>query len=149
VSVRPPAAVAGALAACALAAGCGSGSTKLAPPVDRAAVAKRFAQAIFRGDTTTALALLESRQGLSDSVRRAAAPWKLHHGSLRLPASGSGSRFVFGFSGTHPHPDGRFELIRGDLVVVVGPAAVQAFTFRNLVMQFKTHHDSQLLPSDR
>lgn len=130
-------------------AGCGGRAEQPPSPVDRAAVAKSFVQAIFRGDTRTAVALLESPQALSGSVRRAAAPWKLHHGSVHLPATRTGSRFVFGFTGTHPHPDGRFELVKGDVVVVVGLSAVQAFTFRRVVTQFKTHHDSQLLPSDR
>ena len=130
-------------------AGCGGTTTPPAARVDRADVAKRFAQAIFRGNTPTAVALLESPQALSGAVRRAAVPWVRHHGDLRLPATQTGGRYVFGFSGTHPHADGRFELVKGDLVVVVGPSAVQAFTFRHVVTEFKTHHDSQLLPSDR
>ena len=142
------AAPAALIAACCL-AGCGGKAGQPAPPVDRAGVARSFALAILHGDTRAAVALLESPQALSGSVRRAAAPWAGHHASVRLPGARSGSRYVFGFSGTHPHPDGRFELVRGDLVVVVGPAAVQAFTFRHVVTQFKTHHDSQLLPSDR
>lgn len=109
----------------------------------------RFASAIFRGDAGTALALLDSRQALSASVRRAAVRWKPHHARGHLVAKQPGGRFVFAFSGTHPHPDGRFEIERGDLVVVVGPALVEAFTFRNTVTKFKSHHDSQLLPSDR
>jgi len=138
------------LAVCCLAAGCGGrAATTTGVPVDRAAVATRFAQAIFRGDTRTAVRLLESPQALSGSVRRAAAPWKRHHGDLRLPAAKKGGRYVFAFSGTHPHAGGRFELVKGDLVVVIGPSAVQAFTFRHVIAEFKTHHDSQLLPSDR
>jgi hypothetical protein len=138
------------LAGCCLAAGCG-GDAEPRPttPVDRAAVAKRFARAIFRGDTRTALSLIESAQGLGESVTRAATPWKHHHGRVRLLLDEPGGRYVLGFSGTHPHPDGRFELVRGELVVVVGPASVEAFAFRNTVTRFKTHHDSQLLPSDR
>jgi hypothetical protein len=65
------------------------------------------------------------------------------------PCSTAGGRFVFAFSGPHPHPDGRFEIEHGEFVVVVGPTLVEAFTFRNTVTKFKTHHDSQLLPSDR
>jgi len=117
--------------------------------VDRAAVAKRFAQAIFRGDSRTAIGLVESRQGLSGLVRLAALPWKRHHGSVRLLVTTPGGRYVLGFSGMHPHLDGRFELVHGELVVVVGPRAVEAFTFRDVVTKFKTHHDSQLLPSAR
>jgi hypothetical protein len=133
----------------ALVAGCGGQARAPAPTVDRTAVAKRFASAIFRGDVGTAVALLDSRQALSASVRRAAARWGPHHGRERLVAKQPAGRFVFAFSGTHPHPDGRFEIERGELVVVVGPTLVEAFTFRNTVTKFKTHHDSQLLPSDR
>src|SRR5262245_37192938 len=132
----------------ALVAGCGGKPTQHAP-VDRAVVAKRFAQALFRGDTVTAVSLLDGEQAMSGSVRRASARWKLHHAREHLVAREPAGRFVFGFSGTHPHPDGRFEVERGELVVVVGPALVEAFTFRNTVMKFKTHHDSQLLPSSR
>lgn len=138
------------LAVCCLAAGCGGkAATTTRPAVDRADVAKRFARAIFKGDTHAAVSLLESPQALSGSVRRAAGPWKRHHGELRFPATQTGGHYVFAFSGTHPHAGGRFELVKGDLVVVVGPSAVQAFTFRHVVTKFKTHHDSQLLPSDR
>jgi hypothetical protein len=137
------------LAFCCLAAGCATSATSTVTTVDRAAVAKRFARAIFRGDTRTAVGLVESRQGLSGSVRLAALPWKRHHGRVRLLVREPGGHFVLGFSGMHPHPDGRFELVHGRLVVVVGPRAVEAFTFRDVVTTFKTHHDSQLLPSAR
>jgi hypothetical protein len=132
-----------------LAAGCGGRTAPAPKPVDRASVAERFAHAIFRGDTPTAVALLDSRQALGGSVRRAAAAWKLHHAREHLVGRQPAGRFVFSFSGTHPHPDGRFEIERGELVVVVGPAWVEAFAFRNTVTTFKTHHDSQLLPSSR
>ena len=133
----------------ALVAGCGTRATVPRPPVDRVEVAKRFASAIFRGDVGAAVALLDSRQALSASVRRAAARWKPHHARERLIAKQPAGRFVFEFSGTHRHPDGRFEIERGEFVVVVGSALVEAFTFRHTVTKFKTHHDSQLLPSDR
>jgi hypothetical protein len=112
-------------------------------------VALRFAQAIFAGDTHTALGLLESPQALSSSVRSASVRWRLRGDRVLLRDAHPGGRFLFGFSGTQPHSGGRFDDLRGDLVVVVGRAAVEAFAFRNTVTTYRTHHDSQLLPSAR
>src|SRR5690348_7417424 len=112
MSARTPASV---VAICFLAAGCGSSRPVTQPAVDRDAVAKTFARAIFRGDTRTALGLIASAQGLGGAVRRAAEPWKSHHGRVRLLFKDPGGHYVLGFSGTHPHPDGRFETVRGEL----------------------------------
>jgi hypothetical protein len=151
VSARAAAGLASALAACALAAGCGEKARDepTAPPIDRAAVATRFAQAIFAGDSRAAVGLLESPQALSGSVRSAAVRWRLRGERVQLRDTHPGGRFLFGFSGTQPHSGGRFDDLRCDLVVVVGRAAVEAFAFRNTVTKYRTHHDSQLLPSAR
>ena len=81
----------------------------------------------------------------------AAAPWKTHHAAVRLPGTRSGRGWVFGYVGTHPQRNGSFEEVRGDIVVVVAPSqrgsGVEFFALRNKNVQFRTHHDSVLLPS--
>ena len=73
--------------------GCG-GTTALKTP-SRAAqrnVAGRFATAVLRGDDVGARALLvHSDDGaLASLVQWAAAPWRNHHASIRLPARRTG-----------------------------------------------------------
>lgn len=142
------------LGACCVFSACGGTDATIAPSAAaRRLVAEQFAEAIFRGDAPAAVALLASPDALSSSVSRAAAPWQAHHARLRLPGRLSGSRWVFGYSGVHPHAGGRFDEVRGDLVVVVTAvderAGVGAFAFQNTVTRSRTHHDSVLLPSDR
>jgi hypothetical protein len=117
-------------------------------------VAQHFAQAILGGDADTALALLvhPADPALSSVAMRAADAWKQDTGAVRLPGARSGRRWVFAYEGRRTHDDGRFEDVRGELVVVLsasGEAAVQFFTFRNQAVRFSTHHDSLLLPSNR
>jgi len=137
-------------------AGCGGASTASAPPetVQRD-VAERFAAAVFRGDAARARALLVSpdEAALVFLVRRAAAPWRRQHASVRLPASRIGEEWTFRYAGKRTHPDGTFETERGDLVVDVVPSpagsSVHFFGFRNVRIRFSTHHDALLLPSNR
>ena len=118
-------------------------------------VAQRFAEAIFRGKADAAITLLvhPDDPALSWMATNAAAPWKAHHAAVRLPGARSGRSWVFGYVGTHPQRDGGFEEVRGDIVVVVAASpkgsGVEFFTLRNKDVQFRTHHDSVLLPSDR
>jgi len=143
------------LAACCVAAGCrGSGSATEASVVARRDVAQRFAEAIFRGDAGAAEALVNPKDAdFSAIVTRAAAPWKARHGTIRFPGERSGERWIFGFAGTHTHKDGRFERVRGKILVVVKASSKRArvayFVVRNDDVRFSTHHDSVLLPSNR
>ena len=92
-------------------------------------------------------------EALSSRATHAAAPWRARHGTVRLPGKHSGNRWTFAYAGTHTHRDGRFERVRGDLVVVVAAtpegAGVEYFAFLNERIRFSTHHDSVLLPSNR
>jgi hypothetical protein len=118
-------------------------------------VAQRFADAIFRGNSPAATALLvkPEDEDLSSIVTSAAVPWKARHATIRLPGQRSGARWIFGFVGTHTHKDGRFERVRGKILVVVKAtskrAGVAYFVVRNDDIRFSTHHDSVLLPSNR
>ena len=146
------------LCVCCVAAGCGgstSTSTKQRSVSARRDVAQRFATAIFRGQAHAAITLLvyPADPALRWMTTNAAAPWKTQHAAVRLSMKQSGRSWVFGYAGTHRHRDGRFEEVRGDIVVVVaaspkGPG-VEFFTLRNQKIRFKTHHDSMLLPSNR
>ena len=136
--------------------GCG-GTTSLKTPstaVQRA-VAGRFAAAVLRGDAAGARALLVGgdRAALVFLVQRAAAPWRNQRASIRLPGRRTGVRWTFSYAGRRTHRDGRFETERGDLVVFVAPSAtgagVRFFGFENVQTRFSTHHDAQLLPSNR
>jgi hypothetical protein len=144
------------LGACAVASGCGESSSAKEPSVAaRRDVAQRFAEAIFRGKAEAAVALLihPDDPTLSSMAANAAAPWEAHHAAVRLPGARSGASWVFVYAGTHPHKDGGFEEVRGDIVVVVAASpkgsGVEFFMLRNTDVQFKTHHDSLLLPSNR
>ena len=146
------------LCVCCIAAGCsGSASTSAKEPsvAARRDVAQRFAEAIFRGKADAAITLLihPVDPALSWKAKNAAAPWKRHHAALRLSGARSGRSWVFGYAGTHPSSDGGFEEVRGDIVVVVAAspkgAGVEFFALRNKDVQFRTHHDSLLLPSNR
>jgi hypothetical protein len=118
-------------------------------------VAHRFAESIFRGDARSAEALLVDGNNatLSSIVTNAAVPWKARHARIRGPGERSGERWIFGFVGTHTHKDGRFERVRGKILVLVGSSAKRArvsyFVIRNDDIRFSTHHDSVLLPSNR
>ena len=91
--------------------------------------------------------------GLSHQAANAAAPWKAGAATIRLPGTHRGNHWTFRYAGTHNHPDGRFEQVRGDLVVVVGGsrnrAAVEFFALVHELKRFSTHHDSVLMPSNR
>ena len=146
------------LCACCIASGCAgtvSTSAKQQSVPARRDVAQRFAKAIFRGEAHAAITLLvyPDDQALRWMTTNAAAPWKTQHAAIRLSVKRSGRSWVFGYTGTHRYGDGRFEEVRGDIVVVVaaspkGPG-VEFFTLRNTNVRFKTHHDSVLLPSNR
>src|SRR5207247_10600942 len=86
-------------------------------------------------------------------VQRTAAPWTNQRASIRLPGRRTGVRWTFSYAGRRTHRDGRFETERGDLVVFVAPSAtgagVRFFGFENVQTRFSTHHDAQLLPSNR
>ncbi len=146
----------GCLLVALAASGCG-GTTTLRTPseVVQRNVAGRFAAAVLRGDAAGARALLvrADEAALVFLVQRAAAPWRIQHASIRLPARRTGKHWTFSYVGRRTQSDGRFETQRGDLVVVVAPSAagggVQFFAFRHVRTRFSTHHDSQLLPSNR
>ena len=136
--------------------GCGGKST--AKPPSQAVqrdVAARFAAAVLRGDAAGAGALLTGKDeaALVFLVQRAAAPWRTQHASIRLPARGTANRWTFSYAGTRTQRDGRFETERGDLVVFVAPShagpGVRFFGFKHVRTLFSTHHDAQLLPSNR
>lgn len=118
-------------------------------------VAQRFAQAIVAGDAETAVALLvrPGDSALTSTATRAAARWKQHDGAIRLPGARSGARWTFAYAGRRTHGDGRFEDVRGEIVVVLSTsskrAGVEFFVFRNRTIRFSSHHDSLLLPSKR
>jgi hypothetical protein len=142
--------------ACGTAAGCG-GSTAAEQPSVAAQrdVARRFAEAILRGDAGAARSLLvhADDEVLSALVTSTAAPWRAHHGALRLPGARAGKWWAFRYTGTRTQRDGRFERLRGDIIVLVAAssrgAAVELFAFPNQHVRFSTHHDSVLLPSNR
>jgi hypothetical protein len=144
------------VAFCSLVSACAASGSRERPSLaDRRAVAQRFAQAIVSGNAPAAVALLVHRDddALSSFVARAAAPWRAQHAALRLPAVRDGSRWIFGYAGTHTHPNGTFQQVRGDIAVTVaaarGAAAVELFLIRKTHVRFGTHHDSVLLPSNR
>lgn len=137
------------------AAGCGGAARSAPSQTLQRDVAARFAAAVFRGDAARARALLVApdEAALVFLVRRAAAPWRRQHASIRPPARRTGKEWTFRYAGRRTHPDGTFEMERGDLVVDVAPssagAGVRFFGFRNVRVRFGTHHDSLLLPSNR
>ena len=147
------------LVACMLvafaASGCaGTATTRPPSPAVQRGVAERFAAAVLRGDADGARALLVGDKAALDFlVRRAAAPWRRQHASIRLPARHTGTHWTFSYAGRRTHRDGRFETERGDLVVIVAPSAagagVRFFAFESVSTRFSTHHDAQLLPSNR
>jgi hypothetical protein len=145
-----------ALAVCCVVPGCQGSASKDAPSVAvQHDVAQRFAGAILHGDAGTAMALQEDAgdAGLSSITTRAAALWATDHGTIRGRGKRSGERWIFGFAGTHTHRDGRFERVRGHILVVLTASSKRArvayFAIRNDAVRFSTHHDSVLLPSDR
>jgi hypothetical protein len=144
------------LVVCCIASACRGSTAANEPSVPRARdVAQRFAEAIFLGKADAAVALFVHPDdgALSWLASRAAVPWKAHHGKVRLPGRRSGSRWIFGYAGTRVHGNGRFEEVRGEILVIVAASpqgvGVKFFTLRNEEVRFSTHHDSLLLPSNR
>jgi hypothetical protein len=144
------------LVTCAVSACSGTPTTTKTPsPEVQRAVAGRFATAVLRGDAAGARALLvpADDEALVFLVQRASAPWRAQHASIRLPARRAGNRWTFGYAGRRTQSDGRFETQTGDLVVLIAPstagAGVEFFAFRHVRKRFSTHHDAQLLPSER
>jgi hypothetical protein len=137
------------------ASGCGGASTSAPPATVQRDVAQRFAVAVFRGDAVRARGMLVAPEeaALVFLVRRAAAPWRLQHASVRLPARRSGGHWTLRYAGRRTKPDGSFVTERGELVVDIAPSAagagVRYFGFRNVRIRFSTHHDALLLPSNR
>jgi hypothetical protein len=136
--------------------GCGGEPLAQTPSTaEQRDVAGRFAAAVFRGDAAGARSLLvrSDESALVLLVKRAAAPWRIHHASIRLPARRAGNRWTFSYAGTRTQRDGRFETETGDLVVFVAQSATGAgvhfFVFKDVRKRFSTHHDAQLLPSNR
>ena len=144
-----------AFALCCAATGCGGHAAPSAPVTAQRDVAQRFAQAIFRGSAGAAEALLANPRaaGLSWLVTRSAAGWKAQHGAVRLPGQRAGERWTFGFTGKHTHKNGRFERLRGHILVIVEASSprprVTFFAYRTDAVRFGTHHDSVLMPSNR
>jgi hypothetical protein len=144
-----------ALALCCAATGCGGHAAPSAPLTAQRDVAQRFARAIFHGNAGAAHALLADPRaaGLSWLVTRSADGWRAHHGTVRLPGQRAGARWTFGFAGTRTHKDGRFERLRGHILVVVEASSqrpgVTFFAYRMDAVRFSTHHDSVLMPSNR
>jgi hypothetical protein len=144
------------LTTCCLASGCGEATPPEEPSLTAGRdVAQRFAEAIFqgKGDAAVALLLDADDRPLSSLATRAAAPWKVHHGVVRLRTMRSRTRWIFRYAATRTHGDGRFEQVRGDMLVVVAASSdrvgVRFFSLRNDRVRFSTHRDSVLLPSNR
>jgi hypothetical protein len=144
------------LTACSITSGCrGSAAADEPSTADGRDVAQRFAEAIFDGEGDAAVALLvdPDEEPLSSFAARAAAPWKARHGVVRLREMRSARRWIFRFAGTRAHGDGRFEKVRGDILVVVAGSSrgigVTFFSLRTHDVRFSTHHDALLLPSNR
>ena len=118
-------------------------------------VAGRFAAAVLRGDAAGARALLVrvDEAALVFLVQRAARPWRIQHASIRLPARRTGSGWSVSYAGRRTQSDGRFETERGELVVFVvqsaAGAGVRFFVLSHVRTRYSTHHDAQLLPSNR
>jgi hypothetical protein len=136
--------------------GCGGATTPGTPSTaTQRDVAGRFATAILHGDADAARGLLlhQDESALVYLVDQAAAPWKTQHASIRRPVRRAGTRWTFRYAGTRTQKDGRFEMERGDLVVFLVPSAagasVRFFGFEHVFTRFGTHHDAQLLPSNR
>jgi hypothetical protein len=146
----------GCLLASLTVSGCG-GPTTAKPPSQavQRVIAGRFAAAVLRGDDAAASALLVRTDdgALPAVVQWAAAPWKTHPASIRLPPRHTGDSWTFRYVGRIPQGRGGFETRSGDLGVVVGSSAAGAggrlFTVSHVRRDFSTHHDSQLLPSKR
>jgi len=139
----------------AVASGCGAASQHEPSVGAQREVARQFAEAVFRGQTATAVRLLADPHdpALIWLTRRAARPWKASHAAVRLPGKRAGHSWVFGYAGTRAHRDGSFEQVRGDIVVAVAAsprhARVESFALPHPTVRFGTHHDSVLLPSNR
>jgi hypothetical protein len=132
--------------------GCGGASTATVPSeAIQGGIARRFASVVLRGDAAAARALLVNpdNAALVTLVRRAAAPWRIQHAAIQRPARRAGNRWTFQYAGRRTHKDGRFETEKGALVVFLAPAGVKYFVFTDVRRRFSTHHDSQLLPSNR
>jgi hypothetical protein len=153
--VKLKAAIVLLLAAC-FASGCGAPASVEQPPFGlQRNVARQFAEAIFRGQTGEAVALLVEPhdQALTWLTRRAALPWQAGHASVHLPGRRAGRSWVFGYTGTRTQRDGSFEEVRGDIVIAVAGSSrrmgVESFALPHPKVRFGTHHDSVLLPSNR
>jgi hypothetical protein len=118
-------------------------------------VAQRFAEAIFHGQGDAAVALLADAEDrpLSSLAKRSAAAWRTQHGVVRFGEKPSPRHWIFRYTGERTHDDGRFEQVRGALLVVIGPSphgpGVEFFSLRNESVRYGTHRDSVLLPSNR
>jgi hypothetical protein len=146
----------GCLAIALVLSGCGGATTYTTPSTaTQRDVARRFATAILHGDADTARGLLLHRDesALVYLVDAAAEPWRTQHAAIHRPARRAGTRWTFHYAGTRTQRDGRFEMERGDLVVFLAPSAagasVRFFGFEHVFTRFGTHHDAQLLPSNR
>src|SRR4051812_37615251 len=142
------------LSVCCVASGCGASTAERSSGMGQA-VAQRFAEAIFRGEGAAAVALLADADDrpLSSLARRSAAAWRAHHGVVRFGGARSPGYWVFRYTGERTHGDGRFEQVRGAMLVVVGPSShgpgVEFFSLRNDAVRYGTHRDSVLLPANR
>ena len=151
------AALTGGLVATIAATGCGATATAEMPSqADQRDLAGRFAAALLSGDTAHAHAMLDPHSddgALTFLVHQATAGPASQRASIRLPARHAGNRWTFGYVRRRTYPDLRFETERGDLLVFVTAsrtgASVYFFAFNNVHRRFSTHHDSQLLPSNR
>ena len=137
-------------------AGCGGTAPPREPPVSaQRDVAQRVANAILSGRSRVAVALLvhPEDRGLSGAAAHDAARGRTQHAAVGMPGSHRGNHWTFGYAGRRTHRDGRFELVRGDLVVVIAGsprgAAVEYFALLHETTRFSTHHDSVLMPSNR
>ena len=140
---------------CCLAAGCGAGKAPVAASSSsQRDVAQRFAEAILAGRADAAVRLLSRSNDvpLSRLARRAARPWTADHAHI-VSRQRTGRRWTFRYTGRHTHADGSFEDVHGDVIAIVGTAAgrsvIEFFALRRETVRFSTHHDSQLLPSNR
>jgi hypothetical protein len=160
VKRRPRFGLVGVLLVALAACGCGEQAAVSAAPMPpesaRRAVAGQFATALLTADGPRARALLvdPDEDALVFLVRRAVAHWRQRHVSIRLPARRVGTRWMVRYAGKRTFRDGRFEIERGELVVLVGRSTtgrprVRFFAFAQVDRRFSTHQDAELLPSKR
>ena len=126
-----------------------------APQAEQRRIAAEFAAALLHGDSPGASGFLvpdgDGSRGLL--VELNTAPWQMTQRVSIQPSGRAGDSWRFHFVRRRTLKDGGFKTQRGSLVVFVrstaAGAGIEYFVFSNVRTRFSTHHDSQLLPSNR